>query len=65
VAALEEGLRPFAAQRTCVEVLQSPERPPWFGYSPEKRIAMIGERRRAHDDRIQRARALLSEIDHG
>lgn len=57
--ALEEALRGFADQPTIAEAVAGPDKPEWLGATPERRIEMMGERRRAHDERILAARALL------
>jgi hypothetical protein len=60
IAALERGLEPFASQHTVGETLMTCEAPPWTGLSPEQRLAMLAERKEAHDANILNARALLN-----
>ncbi|MCW1431352.1 hypothetical protein [Novosphingobium sp. JCM 18896] len=65
VEALREALKPFAERRTIEEELSDPTPPVWANATPERRIEMIGERKRQHDDDILRARQALSDRGRG
>lgn len=61
--ALEEALRPFAGMRTMDEIMHGPEDMEWRIAPPERRIEIMGERKRKRDADILAARALLDGKD--
>jgi hypothetical protein len=64
VAALEGGLRPFAAWQTTDELLQSGP-PAWARAGVAQRLEMIADNKRKRDDEILAARALLADAKDG
>ena len=54
-----EALRPFAARQTVEEMLNDPQPDDWLEASVERRIEMMGERKRKRDGEILAARAAL------
>ena len=61
IAELEEALRPFANRHTIAELMSGEVPNDWVKASTERRIEMIGERKRANDAAILRARSVLSK----
>lgn len=59
VKLLEEALKPFAERHTIAEIMAGVETTEWFDATVERRIEMLGERKRANDAAILRARELL------
>jgi hypothetical protein len=57
---LAEALEPFARRKTIEETLASSEPPEWASASPERRIEIIGENKRKHDEDIFNARSALA-----
>lgn len=62
---LVEALRPFAEQQTIEEALHSPDKPEWLGATPERRIELMGEKKRRIDANILRAREVLASLPQG
>lgn len=62
IEALEAALKPFAEQRTIDEIMTAKNEPPeWASATVERRIEMIGERKRQGTDNILRARTALNQ----
>jgi hypothetical protein len=51
----------LANERTIDEVMNDPRPPAWVEASAQRRIQMMGERKRAHDAAVLDARAALAE----
>lgn len=61
-AELREALRPFARQKTIEEIMAGEEpAPEWVGATPERRIELMGERKRENTANILRARLSLGD----
>lgn len=60
-----EALEPFAAQQTIDEIMRDGTPPEWADAEPERRIEMMGERKRQNTENILRARSVLSAIRGG
>lgn len=61
VKALEGALEPFAAQKTIDEIMQDNEPPEWVNVTPERRIELMGERKRKNTADILAARQALGD----
>jgi hypothetical protein len=59
---LIDRLRPLAERRTVDEIMQGVADPEWDAASPERRIEMMGERKRKHDADVLAARATLNRL---
>lgn len=59
VERLEAALKPFAERLTIAEAMASIESAEWLNAPVERRIEMMGERKRANDAAIINARELL------
>lgn len=61
VKVLEGALEPFAAQKTIDEIMKGDEPPEWVNATPERRIELMGERKRQNTENILRARQALKQ----
>lgn len=61
IAEAKEALKPFAENKTTSELMAAP--PEWLTGTIERRIEIMGERKRKHDGDILRARAALQSLD--
>jgi hypothetical protein len=58
---LVEALRPFAERPTMDEIMQGKAPDHWINATGERRIEMLGERKRENDAAILNARQLLND----
>ena len=63
IAALEDALRPFAERKTIEESLRGEGDDEWLGASVDRRIELMGERKRKNDADILHAHRLLTQGD--